>query len=231
MYKLLIIGKPGQFYTTRPASPFKLYRYSFIPLLFFLKIYIFSYTSFFYCKKIRLPGQNSHGNPIRPKLKFLNSICCKLQSNTTSYFDLPRKPNCLSFPLSDARLWRCPFHREQQLRRQFEFAKPHNLSFHANQNFPISENANLCTTRIKMFPWNIAKSAEALFSRWAVKRFCQFVLKKKLGQFILGDIDLDQLDVQLREGTIQLSDLALNVDCLNDKVRLTLFFLSFFLVL
>ncbi|KAB1207098.1 Autophagy-related protein 2 [Morella rubra] len=68
-----------------------------------------------------------------------------------------------------------------------------------------------------MFPWNIAKSAEALFSRWAVKRFCQFVLKKKLGQFILGDIDLDQLDVQLREGTIQLSDLALNVDCLNDK--------------
>ncbi|KAG6653101.1 autophagy-related protein 2-like isoform X1 [Carya illinoinensis] len=68
-----------------------------------------------------------------------------------------------------------------------------------------------------MFPWNIAKSAEAMFSRWAVKRVCKFVLKKKLGQFILGDIDLDQLDVQLREGTIQLSDLALNVDCLNEK--------------
>ncbi|KAF5444049.1 hypothetical protein F2P56_036553, partial [Juglans regia] len=69
-----------------------------------------------------------------------------------------------------------------------------------------------------MFSWNFAKSAEAMFSRWAVKRVCKFVLKKKLGHFILGDIDLDQLDVQLREGTIQLSDLALNVDCLNEKL-------------
>ncbi|CAM8936690.1 unnamed protein product [Rhodiola kirilowii] len=53
-----------------------------------------------------------------------------------------------------------------------------------------------------MFPWNIAKSAENMFSRWAMKRVCKFLLKKKLGQFILGDIDLDQLDVQLRAGTI-----------------------------
>ncbi|KAJ6692542.1 AUTOPHAGY-RELATED 2 ISOFORM A [Salix purpurea] len=68
-----------------------------------------------------------------------------------------------------------------------------------------------------MFSWNFAKSAEALLSRWAMKRLCKFVLKKKLGKFILGDIDLDQLDVQLAEGTIQLSDLALNVDCLNEK--------------
>lgn len=73
-----------------------------------------------------------------------------------------------------------------------------------------------------MFSWNFAKSAEALFSKWAVKKVCKFVLKKKLGHFILGDIDLDQLDVQLTEGTIQLSDLALNVDYLNEKVRLVL---------
>ncbi|XP_062022613.1 autophagy-related protein 2 isoform X2 [Rosa rugosa] len=66
--------------------------------------------------------------------------------------------------------------------------------------------------------WNIAKSAEAMFSRWAVKRVCKFVLKKKLGQFILGDIDVDQLDVQFADGTIQLSDLALNVDFLNQKI-------------
>ena len=71
-----------------------------------------------------------------------------------------------------------------------------------------------------MFPWNIARSAEAMFSRWAIKRVCKFLLKKKLGQFILGDIDLNQLDVQLTAGTIQLSDLALNVDYLNQKVRL-----------
>ncbi|XP_059647781.1 autophagy-related protein 2 isoform X2 [Cornus florida] len=68
-----------------------------------------------------------------------------------------------------------------------------------------------------MFPWNIAKSAEAMFSRWAIKRVCKFLLKKKLGQFILGDIDLDQLDVQLAAGTIQLSDVALNVDYVNQK--------------
>ncbi|KAJ4965491.1 hypothetical protein NE237_017340 [Protea cynaroides] len=69
-----------------------------------------------------------------------------------------------------------------------------------------------------MFSWNFAKSAESLFSRWAIKRFCKFLLKKKLGQFILGDIDLGQLDVQLGAGTIQLNDLALNVDFLNQKL-------------
>ncbi|CAN4112202.1 unnamed protein product [Withania somnifera] len=68
-----------------------------------------------------------------------------------------------------------------------------------------------------MFPWNFARSAEKLFSRWAIKRVCKFLLKKKLGKFILGDIDLNQLDVQLSAGTIQLSDLALNVDYLNQK--------------
>lgn len=55
-------------------------------------------------------------------------------------------------------------------------------------------------------------------SQWAIKRVCQFLLKKRLGDFILGDIDLDQLDVQLSQGTIHLSDLALNVDFLNLKV-------------
>ncbi|XVF01245.1 hypothetical protein REPUB_Repub04eG0071400 [Reevesia pubescens] len=65
---------------------------------------------------------------------------------------------------------------------------------------------------------NIAKSAEAMVSRWAVKRVFKFLLKKKIGQFILGDIDLEQLDIQLTEGTVQLSDLALNVDYLNQKI-------------
>lgn len=66
--------------------------------------------------------------------------------------------------------------------------------------------------------WGIAKSAEEMVSRWAVKRICKFFLKKKLGKFILGDIDIDQLDVQLTNGTIQLYDLAFNVDFLNQKV-------------
>ncbi|XP_031260319.1 autophagy-related protein 2 isoform X2 [Pistacia vera] len=65
--------------------------------------------------------------------------------------------------------------------------------------------------------WRFAKTAEEMVSKWAVKRVCKFFLKKKLGQFILGDIDLDQLDVQLSDGSIQLNDLALNVDFLNQK--------------
>ncbi|KAM3375841.1 putative protein isoform X3 [Capsicum galapagoense] len=68
-----------------------------------------------------------------------------------------------------------------------------------------------------MFSWNLARSAETLFSRWAIKSFCNFLLKKKLGKFILGDIDPNQLDVQLSAGTSQLSNLALNVDYLNQK--------------
>lgn len=66
-----------------------------------------------------------------------------------------------------------------------------------------------------------------MFSKFAVKRLCKFLLKKKLGQFLLGEIDIDQLDVQLANGTIQLSDLALNVDFLNEKVWLCYFFFFF----
>lgn len=66
-----------------------------------------------------------------------------------------------------------------------------------------------------MFRWDFAG---AIFSRWALKRVCKFLLKKKLGDFILGDIDLDQLEVQITRGTIQLSDLAINVDYINQKV-------------
>ncbi|XP_021738462.1 autophagy-related protein 2-like [Chenopodium quinoa] len=69
-----------------------------------------------------------------------------------------------------------------------------------------------------MFSWNFAKSAEAILSRYAIKRLCKFLLKKKLGKFIHGDIDLDQLDVQLSAGLLQLTDLALNVDYLNQKL-------------
>lgn len=57
-----------------------------------------------------------------------------------------------------------------------------------------------------------------MFSRWAIKHVLKFLLKKKLGQFIVGDLDLDQLEVQLGSGTIQLTDLALNVDYINHKL-------------
>ncbi|KAL5992770.1 hypothetical protein ACLOJK_013689 [Asimina triloba] len=70
--------------------------------------------------------------------------------------------------------------------------------------------------------WDFAKSAEAMFSGWAIKRVCKYFLKKKLGEFLLGDLDLDQLDVQLGKGTIQLTDVALNVDYINRKCSFTM---------
>ncbi|KAF5180466.1 Autophagy-related protein [Thalictrum thalictroides] len=70
-----------------------------------------------------------------------------------------------------------------------------------------------------MFPWNIAKSAtEARFFGWALKHILKFFAKKRIGQFILGDIDLDQLDVQIRSGTFKLTDVALNVDYINQQL-------------
>lgn len=64
-----------------------------------------------------------------------------------------------------------------------------------------------------------------------IKRLCKSLLKKKLGDLLLGDIDLDQLDVQLTKGTLHLSDLAINADFINEKacldLSLSLFLSSF----
>jgi hypothetical protein len=52
-----------------------------------------------------------------------------------------------------------------------------------------------------------------------LKRVCKSLLKKRLGDLILGDLDLDQFDIQLGHGTLQLNDLALNAEFINRKVR------------
>uniref|UniRef100_A0A0D9WP46 Autophagy-related protein 2 n=1 Tax=Leersia perrieri TaxID=77586 RepID=A0A0D9WP46_9ORYZ len=51
-----------------------------------------------------------------------------------------------------------------------------------------------------------------------MKRLCKSVLKKRLGDLILGDIDLDQFDLQLTRGELHLSDIALNADFINGKL-------------
>uniref|UniRef100_A0ACD6AKH2 Uncharacterized protein n=2 Tax=Avena sativa TaxID=4498 RepID=A0ACD6AKH2_AVESA len=57
------------------------------------------------------------------------------------------------------------------------------------------------------------------FSVGAVmKRMCKAVLKKGLGEFFLGELDLDQLDLQLTRGTLELTDLALNADFINAQL-------------
>jgi autophagy-related protein 2 len=57
-----------------------------------------------------------------------------------------------------------------------------------------------------------------MFSQWATKRVCKFFMKRLLGRILRSELDLEQLDVQLGSGTIQLKDLALNTDYLNDQV-------------
>ncbi|KAL6838597.1 hypothetical protein ACP4OV_031554 [Aristida adscensionis] len=51
-----------------------------------------------------------------------------------------------------------------------------------------------------------------------LKRLCKSLLKKRLGDLFLGDIDLDQFDLQLTRGTLQLNDLALNAEFINRKL-------------
>uniref|UniRef100_A0A0E0LA93 Autophagy-related protein 2 n=1 Tax=Oryza punctata TaxID=4537 RepID=A0A0E0LA93_ORYPU len=54
--------------------------------------------------------------------------------------------------------------------------------------------------------------------RTMMKRLCKSLLKKRLGDLILGDLDLDQFDLQLTRGTLHLSDIALNADFINRKL-------------
>ncbi|KAL6631366.1 hypothetical protein ACP70R_028216 [Stipagrostis hirtigluma subsp. patula] len=51
-----------------------------------------------------------------------------------------------------------------------------------------------------------------------LKRLCKSLLKKRLGDLILGDLDLDQFDLQLTRGSLQLNDLALNAEFINRKL-------------
>lgn len=53
----------------------------------------------------------------------------------------------------------------------------------------------------------------------ALKRLYKFVLKRMIGRFLADDnLDLDQLDVHLRSGKIELCDLLLNAEVLNAEL-------------
>ena len=53
----------------------------------------------------------------------------------------------------------------------------------------------------------------------ALKRFYRFVLRRAIGQFLLEELDLEQLDVQLGEGSITLTELELDAEELNRQLR------------
>ncbi|KAL4167128.1 hypothetical protein KRP22_012615 [Phytophthora ramorum] len=53
----------------------------------------------------------------------------------------------------------------------------------------------------------------------ALKRLYKFVLKRMIGRFLAADeLDLDQLDVHLRSGRLELCDLLLNAEVLNAEL-------------
>lgn len=57
-------------------------------------------------------------------------------------------------------------------------------------------------------------------SDWALKKFLKFALKRSLGRYLQVEPDLDQLDVQLGTGRLELKNLLLNAANVNrDLVR------------
>lgn len=50
---------------------------------------------------------------------------------------------------------------------------------------------------------------------WALKRVLKFLVKKNFGRFLQLEVDLDQLDVQLGSGRVEIRDVLLNCDAVN----------------
>eukprot|EP00854_Cymbomonas_tetramitiformis_P012079 gene12079-14272_t len=53
---------------------------------------------------------------------------------------------------------------------------------------------------------------------WALKRLYKFVLKQLLGRVLKNELDLDQLDVALGSGTVELRNLVLDCDYLSEQL-------------
>ena len=53
---------------------------------------------------------------------------------------------------------------------------------------------------------------------WPAKRFYKFVLRRILGDFLAHDLDVDQLDVQLAAGVLELKNVQLNVALVNNHL-------------
>jgi autophagy-related protein 2 len=53
---------------------------------------------------------------------------------------------------------------------------------------------------------------------WALKRVLKFALKRNLGRFLQTELDLEQLDVQLGTGTLELRSVLLDCEQLNKQL-------------
>ncbi|KIZ05135.1 hypothetical protein MNEG_2829, partial [Monoraphidium neglectum] len=53
---------------------------------------------------------------------------------------------------------------------------------------------------------------------WALRRVLKFVLKRSVGKFLQTDLDLEQLDVQLGTGAVELRNVLLNCNTINQRL-------------
>lgn len=61
-------------------------------------------------------------------------------------------------------------------------------------------------------------AAGAAAGDWALRRILKFVLKRSLRHIIKTQIDLEQLNVQLGQGTLELREVLLNTNFLNQHL-------------
>ena len=57
-----------------------------------------------------------------------------------------------------------------------------------------------------------------VLQEWVFKRLYRFVLKPVLGKLLCSDLDLDQLDVEFLNGTVELRELRLNTEYISEHL-------------
>jgi autophagy-related protein 2 len=53
---------------------------------------------------------------------------------------------------------------------------------------------------------------------WALRRVLKFALKRAVGRFLRAELDLEQLDVQLGAGAVELRGVLLDCDALTERL-------------
>ncbi|KAI7849311.1 hypothetical protein BDC45DRAFT_574027 [Circinella umbellata] len=79
-----------------------------------------------------------------------------------------------------------------------------------------------------MKPWKFIPSAWSTFTLPSniQKRLYKFLLRKAIGQFLSNDLDLENFDIELVNGSVELRDLCLNLERLNEWIADTPFILE-----
>lgn len=83
----------------------------------------------------------------------------------------------------------------------------------SKQTQPLTQQSGTTRARnARGLPLQLAGQKETNSPEMLTKRLTKFLLKRLLGKYIVCDLDLDQLDVELRTGLIHLKDIDLGID-------------------